>query len=55
MTNALPTLPAVVHDGRRARVRRHIAPVPDGVDLTTAGAAPLAGITAVTAVDALDL
>ena len=34
---------------------RSIAPVPDGVDLATAGAAPLAGITAVTAVDALDL
>jgi NADPH2:quinone reductase len=32
-----------------------IAPVPDGVDLNTAGAAPLAGITAMTAVDALDL
>src|SRR3954449_13482220 len=32
-----------------------IAAVPDGVDLSTAGAAPLAGITAVTAVDALDL
>ena len=32
-----------------------IAPVPDGVDLATAGAAPLAGIAAVTAVDALDL
>jgi NADPH2:quinone reductase len=32
-----------------------IAPVPDGVDLAVAGAAPLAGITAVTAVDALDL
>jgi NADPH:quinone reductase len=32
-----------------------IAPVPDGVELATAGAAPLAGITAVTAVDALDL
>src|SRR5438067_10979126 len=32
-----------------------IAPVPEGVDLATAGAAPLAGITAVTAVDALDL
>jgi NADPH2:quinone reductase len=32
-----------------------IAPVPDGVDLATAGAAPLAGITAITAVDALDL
>jgi NADPH:quinone reductase-like Zn-dependent oxidoreductase len=32
-----------------------IAPVPDGVELATAGAAPLAGIAAVTAVDALDL
>jgi NADPH:quinone reductase len=32
-----------------------IAPVPEGVDLATAGAAPLAAITAVTAVDALDL
>jgi NADPH:quinone reductase-like Zn-dependent oxidoreductase len=31
-----------------------IAPVPDGVDLATAGAAPLVGITAVSAVDALD-
>jgi NADPH2:quinone reductase len=32
-----------------------IAPVTDGVDLAVAGAAPLAGITAITAVDALDL
>jgi NADPH2:quinone reductase len=32
-----------------------IAPVPEGVDLAVAGAAPLAGITAITAVDALDL
>jgi NADPH2:quinone reductase len=32
-----------------------IAPAPDGVDLATAGAAPLAGITAITAVDALNL
>ena len=32
-----------------------IAPVPEGVDLATAGAAPLAGITAMTAIDALDL
>ena len=32
-----------------------IAPVPDGVDLAVAGAAPLAGITALAAVDALDL
>jgi NADPH:quinone reductase-like Zn-dependent oxidoreductase len=32
-----------------------IAPAPDGVDMAVAGAAPLAGITAMTAVDALDL
>jgi NADPH:quinone reductase-like Zn-dependent oxidoreductase len=32
-----------------------IAPAPDGVELAVAGAAPLVGITAITAVDALDL
>ena len=32
-----------------------VAPVPAGVDLTIAGAAPLAGITALVAVEALDL
>jgi NADPH:quinone reductase-like Zn-dependent oxidoreductase len=32
-----------------------IAPAPDGVDLATAGAAPLAGITALMSVEALDL
>src|SRR5215218_8418654 len=32
-----------------------IAPAPDGVDLATAGVAPLAGITAMTAIDSLDL
>jgi NADPH:quinone reductase-like Zn-dependent oxidoreductase len=32
-----------------------IAPVPAGVDLRIAGAAPLAGITAITAIDPLDL
>src|SRR3954470_2646492 len=32
-----------------------IAPVPDGVELAIAGAAPLAGITAITAIDALGL
>src|SRR5215216_6708332 len=32
-----------------------IAPAPDGVDLAIAGAAPLAGITAMTAIDALGL
>ncbi|WP_028061650.1 NADP-dependent oxidoreductase [Candidatus Solirubrobacter pratensis] len=32
-----------------------IAPAPEGVELAIAGAAPLAGITAITAVDALEL
>jgi len=32
-----------------------LAPVPEGVDLATAGAAPLTGITAFASVDALDL
>src|SRR4051812_42695615 len=32
-----------------------IAPAPDGVELAIAGAVPLAGITAVTAIDALEL
>jgi NADPH:quinone reductase-like Zn-dependent oxidoreductase len=32
-----------------------IAPVPGGVDLATAGAAPLAGIAALTSIDALEL
>src|SRR4051794_26836646 len=32
-----------------------IAAVPDGVDLDVAGAAPLAGITAITPIDALEL
>lgn len=32
-----------------------IGPAPQGVDLATAGAAPLAGITAMTAIDALEL
>jgi len=32
-----------------------ISPVPDGIDLAVAGAAPLAGITAMTLVDALEL
>jgi NADPH2:quinone reductase len=32
-----------------------VAPVPAGVDLAVAGAAPLAGITAITSVDALEL
>src|SRR3954451_808498 len=50
----------VAHDGAWADLitvtdELSIAPVPDGLDLATAGAAPLAGITAMTAVDALDL
>jgi NADPH:quinone reductase-like Zn-dependent oxidoreductase len=36
-------------------VDHSIAPVPDGLDLATAGAAPLAGVTALTLVDALGL
>src|SRR5215216_671517 len=48
------------HDGSWAELitvteELSIAPVPDGVDLAVAGAAPLAGITAITAVDALEL
>src|SRR3954454_23271611 len=48
------------HDGAWAELitvtqERSIAPAPEGVDLAVAGAAPLAGITAITAVDALDL
>jgi NADPH:quinone reductase-like Zn-dependent oxidoreductase len=50
----------IAHDGAWTELitvteELSIAPVPDGVDLATAGAAPLAGITAITAVDALDL
>src|SRR3954451_4034107 len=50
----------VAHDGAWADLitvtdELSIAPVPDGLDLATAGAAPLAGITAMTAVDALEL
>ena len=49
-----------VHDGAWTELitvteELSIAPVPDGVDLATAGAASLAGIAAITAVDALDL
>jgi NADPH:quinone reductase-like Zn-dependent oxidoreductase len=48
-----------VHDGSWAELITvpedgPIAPVPAGVKLATAGAAPLAGITAMTAVDALE-
>jgi NADPH:quinone reductase-like Zn-dependent oxidoreductase len=48
------------HDGAWAELltvteELSIAPVPDGVDLAIAGASPLAGITAMTAVDALEL
>ena len=49
-----------VHDGAWAELITvtedlSIAPAPEGVDFATAGAAPLAGITAITSVDALDL
>src|SRR5215203_2474298 len=56
MLHANPT----AHDGAWAELitvteELSIAAVPDGVDLAVAGAAPLAGITAITAVDALEL
>lgn len=49
-----------VHEGAWAELltvpeQFSVAPAPDGVDLDTAGAAPLVGITAVTAIDALEL
>ena len=49
-----------VHDGAWAELiavteELSIAAAPDGVDLAIAGAAPLAGITAMTAIDALEL
>ena len=49
-----------VHDGAWADLitvteELSIAPSPDNIDLAIAGAAPLAGITAMTAIDALDL
>jgi NADPH:quinone reductase len=49
-----------VHEGSWAELitvpqDTSIARAPEGVDTTTAGAAPLAGITARTAIDALDL
>src|SRR3954463_7860699 len=48
------------HDGAWAELitvpeNLSTAAAPDGVELATAGAAPLAGITAITAVDALEL
>jgi NADPH:quinone reductase len=54
LTHADPT----VHDGSWSELITvpedvSIAPTPDGVDLATAGAAPLTGITAMTAIDAL--
>jgi NADPH:quinone reductase len=47
-----------VHDGSWSELitvpeDMSIAPTPDGVDVATAGAAPLTGITAMTAIDAL--
>ena len=56
----LPAADPTVHDGTWAELITvtqggPIAPVPSGVDIATAGAAPLAAITAMTAVDALEL
>jgi NADPH:quinone reductase len=50
----------IVHAGSWAELitvteELSIAPAPDGVDLATSGIAPLAGITAMSAIDALDL
>ena len=49
-----------VHDGAWAELitlteELSIAPAPAGIDLATAGAAPLSGIAALAAIDALDL
>src|SRR4051794_1018136 len=49
-----------VHDGTWAELitlgeHVSIAPAPEGIDLAAAGAAPLAGITALAAIDALNL
>lgn len=56
----LPSADPTVHAGSWAELitvteERSIAPAPAGIDLATAGAAPLAGITALMAVDALEL
>jgi NADPH2:quinone reductase len=56
----LPHANPTVHDGAWAELitvteELSIAPAPDGIDLAAAGAAPLAGITAMAANDALDL
>jgi NADPH2:quinone reductase len=50
----------MVHDGAWAELitvteEASIAPVPEAVELATAGVAPLAGITAMSAIDALEL
>jgi NADPH:quinone reductase len=55
----IPAMSPTVHDGSWAElivVPEHmsIARKPDGADFATAGAAPLAGIAAVTAIDALE-
>jgi NADPH2:quinone reductase len=56
----VPHADPAVHDGAWAELitvpeALSIAPAPDGIDLAIAGAAPLVGISAVAAVDALDL
>lgn len=56
----VPHANPIVHDGAWSELitvtqELSIGPAPDGLDLAIAGAAPLAGITAMTAIDALDL
>ena len=56
----VPGMSPIVHAGSWAELivvpeRMSVARKPDGVDLATAGAAPLAAITAMTAIDALAL
>jgi NADPH2:quinone reductase len=56
----VPHASPIVHDGSWAELITltedlSIAPAPAGIELATAGAAPLAGITALAAIDALDL
>jgi len=56
----LPAANPTVHDGSWADLiavpeDNFVAPAPAGVDVSAAGAAPLAGITAITALDALEV
>jgi NADPH:quinone reductase len=56
----IPAMSPTVHDGSWAELivvpeQMSIAHKPDGADLATAGVAPLTGITAATAIDALEI